>query len=316
LNSFRYIFLSLEVREFDKESGVYYIVFLFLLLPSFFLSSDEWCGSDYTQHSSVQQSHAERLLQSIQLKGDESILDIGCGNGRLSCLLASRVPRGCVIGIDPSSSMLAQAELAARCHPEFAHLRFYQADAETFTLEERFDHAIAIHVMHWISEQEKALRNIHAHLKCGGKIHFILAPSKEGLPFYRALQKTVIRWQNAFVDFINPQQVFDMETYRLLLVQAGFSIDQIHYIRHKTTHKNRQELLNWIRQWLPHGKHLPAEKQDLFFQELIDGYCLEMGLDPQGIGPIDWEEYVLIVEGRKRSTEMNSKFENLAKPAP
>lgn len=50
--------------------------------------------------------------------------------------------------------------------------------------------------MHWIKEQ--ALENIHAHLNPEGHVHFILAPSKEGLPFNTALQKTLESWGQDF----------------------------------------------------------------------------------------------------------------------
>ncbi len=68
--------------------------------------SDYWNGADYAQHSSVQQSHAERLLQGLKLQPNDQILDLGCGDGRVTALLADRLPEGQVIGIDPSDSML------------------------------------------------------------------------------------------------------------------------------------------------------------------------------------------------------------------
>ena len=56
------------------------------------LLADQWSGFDYAQHSSVQLSHAERLISTLDFCGDESILDIGCGDGKITLLLAEKVP--------------------------------------------------------------------------------------------------------------------------------------------------------------------------------------------------------------------------------
>lgn len=57
---------------------------LYSLIFSYPLAADDWNGVDYAQNSSVQLSHAERLLNSLSLTGSESILDIGCGDGKIS----------------------------------------------------------------------------------------------------------------------------------------------------------------------------------------------------------------------------------------
>lgn len=251
------------------------LICLLALFHSFTLQADDWNGIDYAQNSSVQFSHAERLLKGLFLKGDEHILDIGCGDGKITALLAQRVPHGKVVGIDPSESMLNKANSVY-----LDNLAFVKNRAEDFAYDEQFDHIIAIHVMHWIQEQAKALENIHKHLKPNGCVHLILAPSKEGLAFHRALHKTLTHWQESFVDFVNPQQVFDIETYRQLVVKAGFHIEGLYYLYNETTHENKETLKAWIQQWLPHAKHLSFSESKTFLDELIDQYLLEIGLTP------------------------------------
>ncbi len=276
--------------------------YLALLIHSLFfftrLLADQWNGTEYAQNSSVQLSHAQRLLSNLSLQGDEKILDIGCGDGKITALLSKKVPQGLVIGIDPSISMLTKAE-ETRKQSGCSHLAFYQGSAENFSLNECFDHVVTIHVMHWIKEQEKALKNIYTHLKPKGRVHFILASSKEGLPFYKALEKTLLAWSEDFDGFVNPQQVFDMESYRKLMVEAGFHIDAMHYIYHESRHDNKEKLKAWIKQWLPHGKYLSATKQDFFLNELIENYLIEIGFSSGTCTPVHWGEYVLIVEASK-----------------
>lgn len=272
--------------------------FFWLLIFSYPLMADQWNGNDYAQNSSVQLSHAERLLNNLSLKGGENILDIGCGDGKITALLAKKIPQGIAIGIDPSDSMLDKAEIT-RKENDLLNLTFQKGFAEDFYLDQSFDHIIAIHVMHWIKEQEKALKNIHTHLKPQGHVHFILAPSKEGLPFHAALQKTLQNWNQAFVDFANPQQVFDIETYRKLMVKAGFHIEAIHYLYHESTHQSKEKLKAWIKQWQPHAKYLPLADQASFLEQLINNYLIEIGIDPETSDPVIWGEYVLIVQAKK-----------------
>src|SRR5665647_2561966 len=72
-----------------------------------------WDAAEYEKHSSQQQLWAQDVIRSQKLEGDERILDIGCGDGKVTAELVALVPKGCVLGIDLSESMVA-----------FAHRRF------------------------------------------------------------------------------------------------------------------------------------------------------------------------------------------------
>ena len=254
------------------------LAFLTTLLP---IQADNWSGNEYAKHSSVQFHQATKLLSRIEIHPTDTLLDIGCGDGRITALLAEKCH---VIGIDPSDSMLEKSTKA------FPNLTFIKGRAEDFTLEERFDHITSFCAMHWVKNQTTALKNIYHHLKPGGKVYFILATSKEGLPFYAALQKTIASYADDFVDFENPLQTFDCETYRKLMVAAGFHIEAIHYIYHESLFPNQAALQEWVSQWLPQGKHLPEEKRSSFFHELMSHYTDD---------PTHWGEYFLIVEAKK-----------------
>lgn len=277
--------------------------FFTLLVCSFFCysieASDTWYGKNYAHNSSVQRCHDDYLLSHLQLKGNESILDVGCGTGAWACRLAQMLPSGHIVGIDPSSSMLNQAYSTLSTYPHITNLSLMTACAETFSLNEQFDHITALYVMHWIEKQAQALKNMYTHLKQGGHIHLILAPSKEGLPFYKALQKTLSRWNDPFKDFVNPQQAFDIETYRKLLIEAGFHIEELHYVYHNSVHSNIDALEQWIKQWLPYGKYLPEDQRDSFFKDLMQQYLIETGISSETKEPLTWGEYVLIVHATK-----------------
>ncbi|HZL65322.1 MAG TPA: methyltransferase domain-containing protein [Thermoleophilia bacterium] len=69
-----------------------------------------WDARDYAAHSCAQLGWARELIEKLRLRGDEDVLDIGCGDGRATALIAERLPRGSVLGVGNSASMIALAE--------------------------------------------------------------------------------------------------------------------------------------------------------------------------------------------------------------
>ncbi|USN51603.1 MAG: methyltransferase domain-containing protein [Myxococcales bacterium] len=70
------------------------------------LQSGHWQGAVYQKNSRPQQEWFEQVVSALQLKGNEEILDIGCGDGAISNKIAYMIPQGNIIGIDISKSMI------------------------------------------------------------------------------------------------------------------------------------------------------------------------------------------------------------------
>ena len=87
-----------------------------------------WNAADYAANSIVQQTWARELIAKLKLRGDEHILDVGCGDGKITAELARAVPRGAVVGIDASEEMIA---FARKNFPasEISNLKFQVTDA-------------------------------------------------------------------------------------------------------------------------------------------------------------------------------------------
>ena len=65
--------------------------------------TSDWNARDYAAHSAAQQEWARELIDTLRLRGDEAVLDIGCGDGRATALIAERLPDGSVLGVDNSA---------------------------------------------------------------------------------------------------------------------------------------------------------------------------------------------------------------------
>src|SRR5437588_3230886 len=98
----------------------------------------EWNADDYNRHSSLQQAMAEEQLSLLTLGGAERILDVGCGDGKITAAIAARVPRGSALGVDPSRDMIAFAS-SHFGPPARANLRFDVADVRRLPCRDEFD---------------------------------------------------------------------------------------------------------------------------------------------------------------------------------
>ena len=108
----------------------------------------EFDAEKYRQASSHQQSWGQRLIDELALAGSERILDLGCGDGRLTAVLAGLVPQGRVLGIDASRNMIEQA----RHSHAAANLEFRQLDINEIDFEGMSDLIFSNATLHWIKD--------------------------------------------------------------------------------------------------------------------------------------------------------------------
>src|SRR6476620_11808604 len=116
--------------------------------------TSEWNAAGYARISSLQEVMAHEALALLSLRGDERVLDVGCGQGRITAQIAARVTQGGVVGIDPSRSMIdyATAHFAAAAE---SNLRFAVADARALAFDNEFDLVVSFNALHWIPEQDE-----------------------------------------------------------------------------------------------------------------------------------------------------------------
>ena len=107
-----------------------------------------------------------RSSSRVRLRGDEDVLDAGCGTGRVTRLLAERVPDGTVLGVDGSQRMVEEA--TAQLADLAPRVRFAQADLTELELPEPVDVIVSTATFHWILDHDLLFRRLHAALRPGG----------------------------------------------------------------------------------------------------------------------------------------------------
>jgi trans-aconitate 2-methyltransferase len=124
----------------------------------------QWDGRSYDRISGPMESLGREVLARLALRGDELVLDVGCGSGRITEALIERLPRGRVIALDASQSMVA----AARRRLPQADVRVM--DALELELEEPVDAILSTATFHWIADHERLFRRLRAALRPGGRL--------------------------------------------------------------------------------------------------------------------------------------------------
>lgn len=125
----------------------------------------QWDAGAYDRVSAPQQEWGRRVLERLRLDGDETVLDAGCGSGRVTEMLLERLPRGRVIAVDSSQSMV---DLARERIGERVDVRL--VDLLELDLELEVDAIVSTATFHWIAGHDLLFRRLRAALRAGGAL--------------------------------------------------------------------------------------------------------------------------------------------------
>jgi trans-aconitate 2-methyltransferase len=129
--------------------------------------SGEWDAASYHRVSSPQFAWGRQVLDRLLLEGGETVMDAGCGTGRLTSLLLERLPRGRVVAVDLSRNMLEEAR--SHLGPRFGgRVEFVRADLAALPFEEGFDGVFSTAAFHWVPDHPRLFRSLYECLRPGG----------------------------------------------------------------------------------------------------------------------------------------------------
>jgi trans-aconitate 2-methyltransferase len=128
----------------------------------------EWDASVYQRVSGPQLAWGRSVLARIDLRGDETVLDAGCGTGRVTRLLAERLPRGRVVAVDGSAAMVEEAR--AQLADLGDRVQVVQGDLLELAPPQPVDVVVSTATFHWILDHERLFRAIAGALAPGGRL--------------------------------------------------------------------------------------------------------------------------------------------------
>jgi trans-aconitate 2-methyltransferase len=234
----------------------------------------EWDAAEYFRRSSLQQVMADEVLGLLELRGSERILDIGCGDGKITAEIAARVPRGAVVGIDASQDMIGFA--ANHFGPAIrSNLRFEVADARRLAFRNEFDLIVSFNALHWIPEQDSALQSIRAAMTSEGLAVLRLVPRGERKSLENVVEETRLssRWADYFREFNDPYLHLTPEQYRALAERNRLRVLRLHSQTKTWDFLSRAAFFAFCSVGLvAWTQRLPEVERPVFINEVLDRY--------------------------------------------
>ena len=127
----------------------------------------DWDASTYDRVSEPQVAWAREVLGRLHLRGDETVLDAGCGSGRVTRMLLELLPQGQVVAVDAAPSMVEQAR--AGLPPDRVKV-LPPIDLTELELDEPVDMVFSNAVFHWVQDHDVLFARLHAALEPGGRL--------------------------------------------------------------------------------------------------------------------------------------------------
>lgn len=239
---------------------------------------------DATRYDRVAQPHATwgaNVLDRLELRGDEVVLDAGCGSGRVTAQLAERLPRGRVIAADLSPAMLAEAR--GTLAPFGDRVAFVQADLLEIhrALAEPVDVVFSTATFHWIADHQRLYQALHQVLRRDGQLHVQYGGGDNLVGFMQATDHVAARapyaehlaGKSLWRFFYSPRQTLDS------LQAAGFRDAEAWLEPSPQTFPDQQALDDFARAVVlrNHLAALPARLHDAFACEVTEEIAQGLG---------------------------------------
>jgi trans-aconitate 2-methyltransferase len=273
------------------------LFFFLIFIPVLLIAEGIEDAKTYHANSNLQWHVAVETIELVPWMDSYNVLDLGCGDGKITALLAEKVAKGFVLGMDISQSMI---DFASSKYPqvEYPNLKFQQHDAAEISFENQFDRVVSFSTLHWVLDQEKALKAIHRALVPGGTIciHTYSKGNMNVTDIGDLLTRTN-KWEPYFPNYTKQRVFYTENEYRSLIEQAGFHDIQIFSSQSLTIFPNRQALIQFATPVLNFIRHLPEELQQEFVEEVVDRIIQVAGISKDG--SIPYQTFNLQVIGTK-----------------
>ena len=217
----------------------------------------------YRQNSSVQFGLAQKILETFDFSQCASLLDVGCGDGKITEAMSKQAPLAKVVGVDLSPAMI---DLARKNHPGIS---FETADASTLDLGQTFNCITCLCCLHWVRQPAEAISRMVHHLNPDGTLIILTFPNES--PYYQIFTEAL--QEPRFKDFSSSsasETLLSIDEHREALTQAGLDIELFKVENNQVHYESSQAFIDYVKGWLPCWVDLPEKLQAPYLRRVAD----------------------------------------------
>ena len=244
----------------------------------------KWNAAAYAANSVVQQSWARELIAKFNLRGNERVLDIGCGDGKVTAEIAQALPQGAVVGTDVSAEMIAFAKetFPAKKNP---NLHFAVMDARKIHFAQPFDFVFSNAALHWVDDHEAILQGAASVLKSGGRLIASCGGKGNAHDVFLALrpEMRLKRWCDFFRKMPMPYFFYAPSDYDRWLPKFGFKSNHVKLAPKDALYPGAEGFATWLRTtWIPYVQRVPETQREEFISAVTKRYVAKHPADQSG----------------------------------
>lgn len=238
----------------------------------------DWDAATYDRVADPQEEWGLEVLGRLELRGDETALDAGCGSGRVTRHLLDRLPRGRVIGVDAAPSMVDRARENLESFGERVQLRV--GNLLDLTLDEPADVLFSNATFHWILNHERLFERLFAALKPGGVFEAQCGGQGNIAEWKRAIEaaegdERFAAYLRGMPDTHNFASVGDT---RARLERAGFEVGGV-WLENREVQPREPEAFARAVGLSKHLAQLPADLHESFAATVLNSMAKPLTLD-------------------------------------
>lgn len=199
----------------------------------------KWNAELYDSKHDFVFQYGESVVELLDIKPGERILDLGCGTGHLTKKISDAGAE--VTGIDASADMIAKAREG------FPEIDFRVADAADFHFEESFDAVFSNAVLHWVHQADEAIKCVYDSLKPGGRFVAEMGGKGNNARVMAAMRQTLEKYGHADLAKRKMWYFPSLGDYTTRLENAGFRVTfAVHFDRATLLKDGREGVAKWL----------------------------------------------------------------------
>jgi trans-aconitate methyltransferase len=202
-------------------------------------TTTKWKPELYNEKHSFVYNYGEKLMELLDPKENERILDLGCGSGQLTFKINGFAKE--VIGIDKSAEMIADAK------SKFPNIEFQVKDAESYKFDKKFDSIFSNATLHWVKNYKDSINSMYKNLKDNGKIVLEFGGKGNVQTIVKQLRKSLKKRNYISQSELNLWYFPSIGEYSIELESVGFRVlFAEHYDRPTELSDENSGIKDWI----------------------------------------------------------------------